>query len=426
MDKNETKYYIVSLDNGIHTEEPVTIKVFNNFQDGSQLVQLNDTIFGVFKSHGSKDNLSYLDDYEIIKSDIAELFDISHENNRRIVSEEANVGVFTELNYSQNIETRISITNILQSIITAINSGEISGEKAQFYNKVLNYPNTTKGNAIQDEETIKNVIELGIKAILDKLYIERKIPLDIEIEKSIRKHYIRMILFDFLVDRKYRSYDYSLITTLNANNKPTWEKVYFAPISVANSVEKNDLVGENEYVLNNKYIAKDKIITTLYKYYYDDIKRLTETFSDALKLYEDAIARIIYNNTNLEKAKELEDIINKNLEIVATAQKEKEAKEYKEKKLNKVERTMATQSINVKITNKLDLIQKKYPINPKEHPELINVKNTKEADEKVKLIVEEEKNKKDGFTSSIILTSIVALICGIGAGIAAILLIIGN
>ncbi len=426
MEKNDTKYYIVSLDNGIHTEEPIEIKVFNNFQDGSQLVQLNETVFGVYKTHSSNNNLAYLDDYEIIKSDIAELFDISHEQNRRIVTEDKNVGIFTELNYSQNIETRISITNILQSIINSINNGELTSEKALFYNKVLNYPNISKGNAIDDEETIKDVIELGIKAIFDKLQIERKIPLDVDTEKAIRKNYIRMILFDYIVERKYRSYDYSIITTLNTNNKPTWEKVFFAPISVANNEGKNELVNNNEYVLNNKYINREKIIPTLYKYYYDDIKRLTETFSDAIKLYDDALARIIYNNTSLEKAKELEDTINKNLKLIINTQKEKEAKEYKEKKLNKVERTMATQSINVKITNKLDLIQKKYPINPKEHPELLNVKNTKEADEKVKLIVEEEKNKKGGFTFSLILTSIVALICGIGSGIVVILLLMGN
>ena len=87
---------------------------------------------------------------------------------------------------------------------------------------------------------------------------------------------------------------------------------------------------------------------------------------------------------------------------------------------------MATQSINIKITNKLDLIQKKYPVNLKEHPELMQLKNTKDTDEKVKLIVEEEKNNDAGFTSTIIITSIVALICGIGTGIAIILLFFGN
>lgn len=426
MEKDDTKYYIVSLDNGIHTEEPIEMKVFNNFQDGSQLVQLNDTVFGIYKSHSSNPKLSYLDDYDIIKSDLAELLDISHENNRRIVTDDKNAGLFTELNYSQNIETRISITNILQSIINSINNGTLASDKAQFYNLVLNYPNSTKGNPISDEEKIKDVIELGIKAIFDRIQQERNIPLDIDSEKAIRKSYLRMILFDYIVDRKYRSYDYSIITTLNSQNKPTWEKVNFAPISVSNNIEKNKLVNDNEYVLNNKYILKEKVLTTLYKYYYYDIKRLTETFSDAIKLYDDAIARIIYNNTSVEKAEELEKIINDNMRTIIKLQKEKEEKEYKEKKLNKVERTMATQSINVKITNKLDLIQKKYPINPKEHPELLNVKTTKEADEKVKLIVEEEKNKSGGFTSSIILTSIVALICGIGAGIATILLIIGN
>ena len=77
-----------------------------------------------------------------------------------------------------------------------------------------------------------------------------------------------MILFDYIVDRKYRSYDYSIITTLNSKNKPTWEKVNFAPISVSNNIEKNELVNDNEYVLNNKYILKEKVLTTLYKNYY--------------------------------------------------------------------------------------------------------------------------------------------------------------
>ena len=56
----------------------------------------------------------------------------------------------------------------------------------------------------------------------------------------------------------------------------------------------------------------------------------------------------------------------------------------------------------------------------------MQLKNTKDTDEKVKLIVEEEKNNDAGFTSTIIITSIVALICGIGTGIAIILLFFGN
>ena len=51
MENNESNRYIVSLDSGIREEEPVTMVVFNNFSDGSKLVQLNNTVFGVYKEH---------------------------------------------------------------------------------------------------------------------------------------------------------------------------------------------------------------------------------------------------------------------------------------------------------------------------------------------------------------------------------------
>ena len=426
MDMNNNQMFIVSLDNGIHNEEPITMKTFNNFQDGSQLVQLNETVFGIYKNNSGDPNTSYIDDYDIIKSDIAELLDIRHENNRRIVTEDKNIGIFTELNYSQNLESRISITNILQSVINNINAGLLDEKKATGYNEVLQMTKATKDTPLDNNEDIKKVIDLGLNSIFDKLEIERKIPLENETKKNIRKNYIRMILFDYIVNRKYRNYDYSIITKIDNNNNQTWENSYFAPISVSININKENSVPDNIYMINNKYVKKEKILPTLYEYYYKDIKKLTETFSDALKLYKDAISRIIYNNTNLNKAKELEKIVANNFEEIAKIKKEKENKEYKEKKINKVERTMATQSINVKITNKLDLIQKKYPVNLKDHPELLESQNTKEKDEKVKLIVEEEKNKDVGFTSTIIITSVVALICGIGAGIASILLLFGN
>ncbi len=426
MDIKETQLYIVTQENGIHTEEPITMKVFNNFQDGSQLVQLNETVFGVYKNHSTDPKTAYIDDLDIIKSDLAELLDISHENNQRIISEEQNLGIFTELNYSQNIESRISITTILQNVINSINSGKLDKTKASYYNRVLNMQNVSANNPIEDEEAIKDIIDLGINALKDKIELETNTPMGLQNEKNIEKSYIRMILFDYIVNRKYRSYDYSIITTLNANNTVTWEKYYFAPISVSNSLKKDNEIADGTYVLNNKYIKKEKILKVLYKYYYEDIKRITETFTDAIKLYNDAFARIIYNNTDLATAKDIEAKLNKNIEEIIKEQQEKESKEFKEKKLNKVERTMVTQSINVKITNKLDLIQKKYPVNLKEHPELLKSLNTNEKNEKVKLIVEEEKNKKSGFTNSIVLTSIVALICGIGAGIVTMILIIGN
>ena len=327
MDIDKNQMFIVSLDNGIHNEEPITMKVFNNFQDGSQLVQLNETVFGIYKNNSNNPSTSYLDDYEIIKSDIAELLDISHENNRRIVTEYKNVGIFTELNYSQNLESRISITSILQSVVNNINAGKLGKDKATYYNSILNIQSATRENPIATTKEAKDVIDLGLNAIFDKLEIERKIQLDNEFKKNLRKNYIRMILYDFIIARKYRNYDYSIVCGIDSNNNQTWENVYLAPISVSINIEKENDIPKDLYFFNNKYIKRDIILPTLYEYYYKDIKRLTETFNDALKLYKDAISRIIYNNTNLEKAQEIEKIISDNFSTIAKKQQEKEEKE---------------------------------------------------------------------------------------------------
>ena len=72
MDKSNeqaNQFYIVSLDNGIRHEEPVSIEVFNSFSDGSQLVQLNKSVFGVYKSNSTNPETMYIDDYDIIKAE---------------------------------------------------------------------------------------------------------------------------------------------------------------------------------------------------------------------------------------------------------------------------------------------------------------------------------------------------------------------
>lgn len=425
--KTQNQCYIVSLDNGIRREEPITIKVFNNFSDGTQLVQLNQNVFGVYKSYSLNPETMYIDDYDIIKTDIAELLDIDHEESRRIVNDEQNIGVFTSLNYRQNIETRISATTIMQNIVDNINNGTINGEEAVWASEVLRLPATSKGNALEDNIKIKDLIELGIYSILKKISLEIGEPLDEKGQEAIKKSYIRMILFDLLVGRKYRGLDYSLICELNNDGNPNWNSVHFGPISVSNSIDKDKTIAGNEYMLNNRLVNREKLLSILFEDYYNDIMKISEALNDAIRLYDDAITRIIYNNTDIDKGKELEELVLTNLNNIAKCQKDKEKQISSENKMNKVEKTMATQSINVRVTAKLDLIQKKYPINPKEHPDLVlDRKKKKNKEEKLKLVVEEEKASKSGFANSVILISAVALICGIGFGIAYVLLTIGG
>ena len=234
-----------------------------------------------------------------------------------------------------------------------------------------------------------------------------------------------MILFDYIIGRKYRGLDYCLISKQNEYKKPVWSDAYLSPISVSNSIDKDNLVGDNEYILNNKLINRTALINTLYERFYPEIRKMTEAINDAKKLYIDAVIRIIYNNTDIDHAASLEDEIIKNIQSIAKMQKDKESKLAKEEKTNKVERTMATQSINVRVTTKLDLIQKKYPINPKDHPELLKEQKKQLEQEDVKLVVEEEK-KNQGFATFAILIAAISLICGIGIGIAYVLLTFGN
>ena len=427
MEKIETntteQCYIVSLDNGIRREEPVTMDIINSFKDGSQLVQLNKNVLGVYKSNSLKPETIHIDDYDIIKAEIAELLDVDHEEIKRLVNDEHNIGIFTLLNYSKNIETRISATTVLNHIISYVNSGVITGEEAEWITKIMQYPVVSKGSGITDKEQIDNIINIGTYSLIKEIELQKGISLEEKTKEAIKKNYYRMILFDYIVGRKYRGLDYYLISKINEQGKPEWIDSYLSPISVSNSIEKDEQVGDNEYHLNNKLLNKDLLIEVLFENHYPEIRKMTEAINDAMKLYKDAISRIAYNNTDLEHARMIEELTISNLEKIAKLQNDKEEKLDKEQKTNKVERTMATQSLNVRVTTKLDLIQKRYPINPKDHPELLNKKSITEED--IKLIVEEQKSTH-GSAATLLIISAIAIICGIGLGIALLIMTLGN
>ncbi len=422
MEKKNTKeqYYIVSLDNGIREEEPINIEVYNTFSDGSELVQLNNTVFGVFKKNSLNQQTMYIDDFDIIKTDIAELVDVNHEETQRIVSENQNVGTFTTLNYSKDIETRISATAAINHMINFINEGLIIGDDAIRFSEIIKKASLKQ--VTKDKQEIFEIVDLGIKTLKKEIELQSGRPYDSKLYEALRKNYLRMIIFDILIGRKNRGLDYYLISKMNNQGKPEWVDSYFSPISVSSYTENE--VPDNAYMINNRLVDTATLIDVMFENYYEDIRKLTLALYDAKTLYQDAISRIIYNNTDLDNGYKLEKSIGKNLDNLAKKQEQKEKTLDKDQKMNKVERTMATQSLNVRVTTKLDLIQKKYPINPKDHPEVFE-KKEKLDKEDIRLIVEKEK-KKNGFASAVILISIISLICGVGIGIAYVLMTFGN
>lgn len=417
----DEQLYIVSLDNGIREEEPISVVVYNTFSDGSELVQLNNTVFGVLKVSNNP-KTSYIDDYTIIRADIAELLDVDHEEVKRIVSDVENIGIFTSLNYSKDIETRISSTAVLNHMVNYIQKGIITGDEAMWLTTMLRKP--YDATPVKNPEEIKNIIDLGLKTLKKEIELQSGMQFDEKLNDALRKNYLRMIIFDFLVGRKNRGVDYYLISKINEQGKPIWKDAYISPISVSNTEDKESIVPDKAYCLNNRLIDRESLIEVLFEEYYEEIRKMTLALNDAKNLYKDAISRIIYNNTDLDKGSTLETLINSNLDYINKKQEAKEKTLDNDQKMNKVERTMATQSLNVRVTTKLDLIQKKYPINPKDHPEIFEKKDKLDKDD-IKLIIEEEK-KKNGFASSVILISIISLICGIGIGIAYVLMTFGN
>ena len=188
----------------------------------------------------------------------------------------------------------------------------------------MQYPVVPKGSGITDKDQIDNIINIGTYSLIKEIELQKGISLEEKTKEAIRKNYYRMILFDYIVGRKYRGLDYYLISKINEQGKPEWIDSYLSPISVSNSTEKDEQVGDNEYHLNNKLLNKDLLIEVLFENHYSEIRKMTEAINDAMKLYKDAISRIAYNNTDLEHAKMIEELTISNLEKIAKLQNEKE------------------------------------------------------------------------------------------------------
>ena len=79
----------------------------------------------------------------------------------------------------------------------------------------------------------------------------------------------------------------------------------------------------------------------LFNDYYEEIRKMTISLNDAKGLYKDAISRIIYNNTDLDKGNKFEKVINCNLDYVTKKQETKEKNLDNDQKMNKVERELS-------------------------------------------------------------------------------------
>ena len=74
------------------------------------------------------------------------------------------MGVFTVLNYSKDLETRISATTIINNVVKYINNNLLNKEEATWISEIFRLP-STKESPIKEPKQIEYTIRLGMKCL---------------------------------------------------------------------------------------------------------------------------------------------------------------------------------------------------------------------------------------------------------------------
>lgn len=337
---------------------------------------------------------SILDDSEIIRSEIAELFDISIPKVSRVFTEQNIPGIITEVNLKK--ETQLfTFTAIFSDINEKLQKGVFSKEN---YPEYCIQPNNGD-NPITDLNKIEMIINKGKKEFSNDTF-------DKELEKEA-KRYIYMILLDLMLGQQRRSDKYYYLS--QTVDMRVGLKNELIP-GICNYDFLSSSLKEDEYELNGFIIDRTSLLSVLLTRYYDYIKSIVTPLASGSARYKDCISKIIYNNTNKENAAYLENMIFENIDKICTCFQQIPNKS------NKVEGALTTAQLYLNLVKKEDDLNIKYPINPRD-----NI--SEEEQEEIKITTDGENSslKPNGYTTAALLSGLIALICIAGIIIAYVL-----
>lgn len=366
------------------------------------------------------------DESELIRSEIADLLYVSVPRTVKIYSPKVE-GLNTEsgILVCTNLDTsvkEISMADKFSIIFKNLQSGIIKESYPEY-----RIPRNKTKEAIKDANTIKIVINKGLNA-LPRPTLEKD-------QKRAIKDYLRMIILDYIMNQTNRNgEDYSYYTNITKEKVKEKVLVRLQDGSTGSRLEDREITAEkviiipgigkykflnseyqsDEYSLNDFIVNKDALLEVLLTDYKEYVRGVIDPLTEAKDRYKECISRIIYNNTNKENAAFLENMIFTNIDrLCEIAKTKKEARVG-----NKVELASTTTQQNLAILSKEESILKKYPNNPKatvEEP-LVSTDN--------RLVLKAEpsnNNKIAGYTSTVLIASAIALLGGLGFGIAFIL-----
>lgn len=394
--------YVSNIINGIPNttlikvlpKEPVVknkvIAINNEITDPNAFISESEYVTNYIRF---SDN-SILDDSEIIRSEIAELFNISIPKVSRVFTEQNIPGIITEVNLKK--ETQLfTFTAIFSDINEKLQKGVFSKEN---YPEYCIQPNNGD-TPITDLNRIEMIINKGKKEFPNDTF-------DKESEKEA-KRYIHMILLDLMLGQQRRSDKYYYLS--QTVDMRVGLKKELIP-GICNYDFLSPVLKEDEYELNGFIIDRTSLLSVLLTRYSDYIKSIVSPLASVSARYKACISKIIYNNTSKENAAYLENMIFENIDKICTCFQQIPNHS------NKVEGAHITAQLNLTIAQKEDELNAKYPINPRD-----NI--LEEEHEEIKITTGEENSslKPNGYTTAALLSGLITLICIAGIIIAYVL-----
>lgn len=388
------------------------LKVINPTNEGQPTNQDNSLIcFATFNR--AKEEI----DNEIIRNEIGKLLGINMPNICRISTADR----------KQN--GLIIDTNLKSDTIPTIASQPFSDKSYMFM-----HMNKSQAQLMNDfiayfptEEDLKNpqtTFAMLLKGATSLPY--KEISNQLEQKKFIEEYY-DMIVLDLLTGQKKRNgQDYYYYTEVVNTSKGPVTKGHIIPglLNYSFNTENKDA---DTYYLNDFPVDIDVLMDKLFTNSYMFIQRVVDSLISSLVDYKDCISRIIYNNTNIENAKKIEEMIFHNIDkFVAKAHGTKKIAE----RLSKIEKISTTTKMNLESVNRIIEFQHRYPTSKEEiienNDKITILKRNENGDyeatieeEGIKLTLNKDEDlPATGYTSSGLLSALIAFVCGLGFGLA--------
>ncbi|MGM9834271.1 MAG: hypothetical protein ACI31M_00635 [Bacilli bacterium] len=341
------------------------------------------------------------DDSEIIRSEIADLFNINIPKVSRIYTEQNIPGIIMELHSKKGTQLRTT-TDIFSETNSLLQRGVF---KKEDYPEYLLEQNNND-NPITDLKTIELIIEKGKKIFASDSFTKDKET----------KSYIQMILLDLILGQERRNGNGYFVSI--SLDQQYGRKLEVIPGIFNYDIEnrKESLEGhlnEEVYDLNGYIVDRMSLLSVLLTRYSSYIKNIVSPLSSVSSRYKDCISKIIYNNTNEDNALYLESTIFANIDKICMC--------YNQipEDANKVELAYTTAQLNLTISQKESEIAEKYPVNPRDNIKE-ELKKEKTDDDRIKITEGEETLvlKPNGYATAALIGGLISIIAGIGITVA--------